>query len=410
MIYSNLEMFHDIMSETDLVTIESIMKKTYLSKLKEIFSDSNCELKFYTVNAGKSSELLKLNIPASIRKEYGLKEYYRGKNEEIIIEKVFYDLSGYDKKNITLNGLFEKWKAYREKEIEIHGISPKTVEKNFTAYSLDVYPTSLGSKKVIDIKYRDLEDFYLILKGKGKTSSRAKEIRTVLNYLFDFALREEILEVNTSRQFKGLNKIRFVCRKPKDLKTEKEREMLINYYLGLDTVYGYACALDECLNIRVSELKALKWSNINFNEGILHIRNYVNDMGEYRSMETKSKKEEGFRTIPISDRCKNILISIKNKNYGFKDEFIFLGKNNNFLLTQEINKNIKRACNACGINKNFSSHDTRRYAATQMAFKGASAASMQQQFGWTDSETAQYYINLANADIEAKEMLRNVLN
>ena len=59
----------------------------------------------------------------------------------------------------------------------------------------------------------------------------------------------------------------FVPPKMKPLKNPTERDRLIEYYLSLDTVYGYACALMECLNLRISEIKALKWSDIFMDDG-----------------------------------------------------------------------------------------------------------------------------------------------
>ena len=90
--------------------------------------------------------------------------------------------------------------------------------------------------------------------------------------------------------------------------------------------------------------------------------------------------------------------------------FIFLGKNDNFLITCELNKNIKKACKELGIKKNLSTHDCRRYSATQCAIKGMSEPALQVMHGWTDRDTARHYINSAAAQGEQKDIMINVLN
>ena len=80
------------------------------------------------------------------------------------------------------------------------------------------------------------------------------------------------------------------------------------------------------------------------------------------------------------------------------------------MLTGEVNKNIHRACKALGIVKNFTTHDCRRYAATNAALEGMSTPAMQMAFGWKDRETAEKYIQVAAATKEHQKMLVKVLN
>lgn len=82
----------------------------------------------------------------------------------------------------------------------------------------------------------------------------------------------------------------------------------------------------------------------------------------------------------------------------------------NYILTGQCNNTIHRACKDLGINKNFTTHDCRRYAATKVAFEGMSTPAMQMAFGWKDRDTAEKYIQVAAATKEHQKMLVNVLN
>ncbi|MBQ6639125.1 MAG: tyrosine-type recombinase/integrase [Lachnospiraceae bacterium] len=65
---------------------------------------------------------------------------------------------------------------------------------------------------------------------------------------------------------------------------------------------------------------------------------------------------------------------------------------------------------ALGIKKNFTTHDCRRYAATNAALEGMTTPAMQMAFGWKDRETAEKYIQIAAATKEYQKVLVNVLN
>ena len=158
-----------------------------------------------------------------------------------------------------------------------------------------------------------------------------------------------------------------------------------------------------------AEHEALKWSDVFLEDKLIMITHMIdidNNYCEYN----KSHETEGMHELDLSDRAIMILEKIKSKNYGFRDDFIFLGKNENYLLTEYCNKNIHRACKALVINKNFTTHDCRRYAATQAALRGMSTAALQNAFGWKDKDTAEHYVQVAAAKKEQKRVLVDVLN
>ncbi len=127
-----------------------------------------------------------------------------------------------------------------------------------------------------------------------------------------FGKAKGLVEVNHSKEF-SIVEYRFQPKKAKAVKTPEEREKLIAYYLDLDTVYGYACALMECLNLRVSELKALKWSDIYLEDGLILVSHMVDHDGKFCDY-TKNHDDEGSHYVPISPRALKILMIIKEKN------------------------------------------------------------------------------------------------
>ena len=165
----------------------------------------------------------------------------------------------------------------------------------------------------------------------------------------------------------------------------------------------------ECLNCRVSEVKALKWSDIYIDDGYIIVAHMVNTSDEYCEC-TKNKAAEGNHLLGLSPRAKKILEIIRSKHYGFRDDFVFLGKNDNYLITEELNKNIHKACKALGITKNFTTYACRRYAATQAALNGMPSPALQSAFGWKDHDTAQKYVQTGAATLAHQKILIDVLN
>ena len=394
-------------SQEEFETAEAIIMKGKREEIKKLFKDNGVEDKFKFIYC-ESDKRYKLRIPVALRSKYELKPEYKQKSEKEIIEAVYNDYHQLTKKKLTLDEVYELWKPERVRKIVQRGRSMHTAKKNFEVYDALVKGTDFGKKQFMTIRYPDFEEFYSICEGMHITESRANEIKTTLNKIWEYGKSIGLVEINYSKEF-YLTDFKFIPKKKKPIKNANERERLIAYYLSLDTVYGYACALMECLNLRICEVKALKWSDIYLEDGLIYVNYMVNYEGKYCEY-TKNEEEEGAHFVPISPRAMQILEIIKSKNYGFKDDFVFLGKTGNYLLTGEVNKNIHRACKALGIVKNFTTHDCRRYAATNAALEGMSTPAMQMAFGWKDRETAEKYIQVAAATKEHQQMLVKVLN
>lgn len=390
-----------------LLTVEmamDYMNKAMLNKIQEVFKmEGGVEFKKPCL---LKQGLFKINIPVALQSKYNLPSMIRKKNLDDIYEILYLSFTR-NKINATLNEVYAEWIEHAYYKQNRRGRTAHTIDLHKRAYMRCVFNSLLGNKIISKIEYDDFEDFWDGLNGKI-TNSLKNELKTVFNKLFRYAVKNKYCTINIAREYE-LDDFDVICTRTKRAKTPAERELLINHFLKLDSVYGYACALLECMNVRVGELKAFKWSDIDLDEGVIEISHEVNNDNEY-VYHTKSKKSEGNHFLELSDRAIEILKLIKSKEYNFADNFVFMGKNNNFLLTQNINDNISNACELLGINKNFTSHDCRRYAATQAALKGMTGVAMQSAFGWADKNTAEHYINVAAAQKEHKEILKEVLN
>ncbi len=397
-----------IISSEELEIIKNIEMKGKKGELKKLFRKFGCEEQFKFTPC-PSDGRLKLRIPVALREEYPtLRKDYKYKTEYELLTAVYNDLHESNKQKLTLDDVYEMWKPIRIGKLQQKGRTLHTANLNFGAYESLIKGTSFGQKIFKNISYSDFDDFFSKCEGKQITSSMANEIKTCLNFIWDYGQSKKLVNINISREF-HLTEYDFIPKKLKPIKNPNEREQLIDYYLSLDSVYGYACALMECLNCRVGEIKAITWDDVFLDDGYIIISHMVNVDNKYRE-HTKNHDEVGSHFVPLSPRAKSILMKIKEKNYGFKDNFVFLGKNDNYLLTQGCNDTIHDACKKLGIKKNFTTHACRRYAATQAAIKGMSSPALQSSFGWKDRNTAEKYIQVAAAAKEQQDVLINILN
>jgi integrase/recombinase XerD len=141
----------------------------------------------------------------------------------------------------------------------------------------------------------------------------------------------------------------------------------------------YSCGL------RVSELVNLRLSNLNFNEGFIHV------IG-------KGSKE---RIVPIgSIAIKHINIYIKavrNYQQNIKkgnEDVVFLNRRGSKLTRVMIFTIIKQLCEKSGINKTISPHTLRHSFATHLVEGGADLRAVQEMLGHESITTTEIYTHL----------------
>lgn len=105
------------------------------------------------------------------------------------------------------------------------------------------------------------------------------------------------------------------------------------------------------------------------------------------SNETTTRDQQGNRELPLVDDAITVLQLIKDKNCD--DKFLFLGKTQKYILTQEFNDNIKEACTNLNIPYK-SSHKVRKWAVTESLRQGMDEVSMMYTYGWKNVDTINH--------------------
>ncbi len=231
---------------------------------------------------------------------------------------------------------------------------------------------------------QQLEQFLIYVSEYGLSARTQARILSGLKAFYKYLSIEDVIEDNPTELLEAPK----IGRKLPDALSVEEINKLINA-IDLSKAEGernkamletmYSCGL------RVSELVNLRLSNLNFNEGFIHV------IG-------KGSKE---RIVPIgSIAIKHINIYIKavrNYQQNIKkgnEDVVFLNRRGSKLTRVMIFTIIKQLCEKSGINKTISPHTLRHSFATHLVEGGADLRAVQEMLGHESITTTEIYTHL----------------
>lgn len=170
--------------------------------------------------------------------------------------------------------------------------------------------------------------------------------------------------------------------------------LLLNFYLGL----------------RVGELASLRWCDVDFLNGVLHVhatetKSYKrNDNGErcdgmrYTVSDT-TKTHEGIRDIPLTDNAYRILYVLKShhRNMGYTSEYLAYDGNDSTSLVRSLDRTLRRLCKLCEVLP-FTTHMIRKTFASKLHDSGMPTRMISDLLGHREMSTTEKYYILSYAD------------
>ena len=219
-------------------------------------------------------------------------------------------------RNLTLNNLFDLWFSdikLRVKESTYMNYRMK-YEKHIRAV--------LGGFTYERITTDKLNDFIQVKLSSGLSAKYTADIAGVIKSVCRFA----------KKRFGYEDKSEFITMpkgktKEKDLLNKAEQTTLNNYLASNPNVSNVGILLSAATGIRIGELCALKWENIDLEKRTLTVKNTVqrikniNGNTSTKLIITSPKSSTSVREIPLPDFIIPILESIKTK----EDHYLLSG-------------------------------------------------------------------------------------
>ncbi len=275
-------------------------------------------------------------------------------------------------KSITLEEIIDSWLLYKRCKLK---------ESTYYRYQYIIKKyilPSLGKEKIVYLQHYDFNLFIdkLIDSLSPKT---AKDIIIVLKSILKYAERKYNFD------FK-LDLITLPKYQPEEIQilSKKEKQQLEEMCYKNATFRNIGILI--CLNtgIRIGEICALTWKNINLERDTLVINKTMQriykDKNNTIILIDTPKSKKSIREIPISKKLHNLLLEIKNNNKFNGDEFFLTGENNKFIEPRNYQYMFKKCLNECNI-KEYNFHALRHTFATNCIEIGMDVKSLSEILG-----------------------------
>ena len=206
------------------------------------------------------------------------------------------------------NMTVEAWFDYFINDIKGDTIRPNT-QRNYKERFERNIKGHIGRMLLSEVKPIHCQDI-LNKMTPEYAESTVYQCRITMYVLFEAAVENDIL---------GRNPVKKSVKVPPGRKSKEKRVLSVEEQkLFLDTAYGtsnynqFAFLLQT--GLRTGEMIGLRWSDIDFEEGVIRITRsmeYRHSTGEWRIGPPKSKS--GYRDIPITQECRRILLAQREK-------------------------------------------------------------------------------------------------
>lgn len=200
---------------------------------------------------------------------------FSSKNEALIAyskaleerEKGAYSSEQYDKRNITINDLYNEWIKEYAPTVEKSTLS--TVEHHFRLHILK----DLGNEKVQNLKSVKLQEQLNQWSNEAKSSAAwARYLKRLLNY----AVLHEVISSNPFDVVKMPSFNKRTKSKPDNFLNSEQLGRFLNYWKTYGTIQQYAYfRLMSYTGLRRGEILALEWQDIDFQKKRLTVNKSI---------------------------------------------------------------------------------------------------------------------------------------
>jgi len=279
------------------------------------------------------------------------------------------------KRELTLNQYWQQWKE--SGRLNVTEGWKRTQEQMLNDY---IAP-SLGEKKVSAISPVQIAQVLKSLQDKGRSAQTSRHVFNLLHKMFRDAV-EDFQLLNFNPVLRKL-KPRIASKERKHLRVEQSLHLL-NAVAG--EKYELAVWLGLVAGLRVGEIQALKWQNVDLDQGIIHIRG------------TYARKEKCFRDYPKGRAWHSIKMPfelwelLNRAKKSSTSEHVVTGDRRGFMIYDSYRLHLRRYCRNAGFEE-LASHELRHSASAIWRAFGATKDDMRRFFAHSSSAITDTYMH-----------------
>lgn len=190
------------------------------------------------------------------------------------------------------------------------------------------------------------------------------------------------------------------CKKEVVAYDATEQEKLRAVLMSLEKPSYAAAILMMETGMRIGEVLALSWDDINFKRRFVDIRKTFVRIGNHRKsyIQNEAKSYSSNRPVPLSSRALDLLERLRLNQNG--SEFVICNDNGDPLTYEAVRWQIKKACEEAGV-PYYGQHVFRHTFATNCYYRGCDVKKLSKLLGHADvNVTYNVYIHLFGDDLE----------
>lgn len=261
----------------------------------------------------------------------------------------------------------------------------------------------LGEYEITSISADIIQNYISKLLKEGLTGKTVNDILQIIKNIFKYASCKGF-EYNCD-----LSSISVKNRR-NDIQalTVFEQKILCNFLVDHMNNKNFGILLSMYTGIRLGELSALQWSDIDLGERVLKINKTMlriqDNFSEHHSNKTKviitpPKSEDSVRSIPIPQFILNIIYKMQRR----PDAYILTGRNDSFIEPRNMQYYFKSVLKKCNI-RDVNFHILRHTFATRCVENGFEIKSLSEILGHSNVKiTLERYVH-SSMDLKRKNM------
>jgi integrase len=226
--------------------------------------------------------------------------------------------------------------------------------------AIDKFKTMFKNRNLATITSKDFQKYVDTLVDSGYSKSSIKIYIAPISKAFSLALKDDLILKKPSFSINKKDD-----KKQKEIFTIDEIKQLLYHATGYLKTYLHIAIYT---GFRASEILALKWQNIDFDNNIISVESAV-----YEGIESLPKGNKKF-TTPLNKNLKDYLLPIK-KDYGF----IVTSKNSYIKSSTSINTSMKMLQKELNFSKILTTHSI-RHTFVSLMLKSNESKSLVKQF------------------------------
>lgn len=194
-----------------------------------------------------------------------------------------------EKENITLSDFIDRYMA----DTAAHTLRPKTIESYESLIRVHIKP-ALGDFKLNALRPDQLQNLYSLKLNQGLSKRTVQYIHSILHKILDQAMKWSLVARNIADIVSPPSPVK---KAPQAL-TPAQAKCLLDAVKDDRLFALYVLAITT--GMREGELLGIRWEDIDFDHGVLHIRQAVQQLAGKGLVITEPKTEKSKRTIKLT--------------------------------------------------------------------------------------------------------------